>query len=251
FKKSIGMILFFLLFSSAKAGNNNIILDSANAAYAKGNFDKAIKLYTSIVDQNIESPELYFNLGNAYYKTNNVGLAVLNYERARKLAPGDEDILTNLKLANQRIEDKIESAPQLFLTEWKNGIIDLMSERSWSYLCIFSLCITLVLIAIFILSANTAYKKSGFFGGTAVGILTIVLFFIAQQKYNHTIKSDEAIITSASVTVTGSPNEKGTKLFILHAGTKVVVTEEGDEWTEVKIANGNVGWVKTTTITTI
>ena len=251
FKKSIGSILFVLFFSAAIAADNTIIIDSANAAYAKGNYDKAIKLYSSVADQNVESAELYFNLGNSYYKSNDLGLAILNYERAKKLAQNDDDILTNLKLANQKIEDRIEAAPELFLTEWKNGIVDLMNERSWSWLCIFMLCISLILIGVFILSPNSGSKKMGFFGGVISAILTILIFFIAQQKYDKTINSSEAIITAGSVTVTGSPNEKGTKLFILHEGTKVVVTEEGDEWTEVKIPNGNVGWLKTKTITVI
>ena len=251
YKKSIAVIVLIFLCLAVNATENNIVLDSANTAYSKGNYDKAIKLYTSIGNQNIESSELYFNLGNAYYKTNSIGLAILNYERAKKLAPNDDDILTNLKLANQKTEDKIESAPQLFLTEWKNGIIDMMSEKGWSYFCIFALSISLILIAMFILSANPRLKKIGFFGGVIGGIMTISIFFIALQKYNHTINNNEAITTSASVTVTGSPDEKGTKLFILHEGTKVTVVEEMGDWTEVKIANGNVGWLKTKMITTI
>jgi tetratricopeptide (TPR) repeat protein len=250
-KKSIGMLIFIFFSVFACASENNVILDSANAAYSNGNFEKAIKLYSSIVDQNLESPELYFNLGNAYYKTNNIGAAVLNYERAKKLAPNDEDILTNLKFANQKTEDKIESAPQLFLTEWKNGLIDLMSEKGWSCLCIFTFCISLILIAMFVLSGNSGNKKAGFFGGATTGIITVIIFFMAQCKYEHTINSDEAIITSPSVTVNGSPNEKGTKLFILHEGTKVIITQEEADWTEVKIANGNVGWLKTKTLTII
>ena len=251
FKKSMGLLLFIMLFSLATAGSNNVTFDSANAAYAKGNYDKAIKLYTSVIDKDLESSELYFNLGNAYYKTNNIGLAILNYERAKKLSPNDEDILTNLKLANQKTEDKIESAPQLFLTEWKNGLIDIMSERGWSWFCIFLLCLSLIFISFFILSGNQRAKKFGFFSGGLTFIMTIAIFFIAQQKYEHTIKNDTAIVTSASVTVTGSPDEKGTKLFILHEGTKVLVTEENGEWTEVKIANGNVGWIKSSQLKNI
>jgi tetratricopeptide (TPR) repeat protein len=251
FKKSIGVILFLLIITFANARDLSKAIDSANTAYSKGYYDKAIKLYTTITDANKESAEIYFNLGNAYFKTNNIGLAILNYERAKKLAPNDEDILTNLKFANQKTEDKIENAPQLFLTEWKNGFIDIMNEKSWSLLCISSLCIALLFITLFITSSNSSSKKFGFYLGITVGLLSIILFFIAQQKYNHSLKSDEAIITSTSVTISGSPNEKGTKLFILHEGTKVIITQESDDWTEVKIANGNVGWLKTSELKSI
>ena len=241
---SVAFLLLIFIASSAKADENIAAFDSANASYAKGNFDKAIKLYESITKKNLEAPEIYFNLGNAYYKTNNVGYAILNYERAKKLAPDDEDIATNLKLASQRTEDKIEAAPRMFLTDWKNGIIDIMNEKAWSLVCILFVLLSFAMISIYIVSRNEGFKKMGFFGGLISGALTIIIFFIAQQKYESTKNSSDAIIIAGSVTVTGSPNDKGTKLFILHEGTKVIITDESADWTEIKIANGNVGWIK-------
>jgi len=87
-------------------------------------------------------------------------------------------------------------------------------------------------------------KQFGFFGGTTLTIFSIATFFIAEHKYNTTKNSSEAIIISPAITVTGSPNEKGTKLFILHEGTKVNITQEDVNWAEIKIANGNTGWIK-------
>lgn len=242
--------LVFIGFS-AKANESSIVFDSANAAYSKGDFSKAIELYEGIVNKGLESSELYFNIGNAYFKSNNIALAILYYERAKKLNPSDEDITVNLKLANQKVEDKIEAAPQLFLTQWKNGIVDLMSEKAWSIFCIILLAIALILFSIFITSGNRSLKQAGFFGGMVLIISAFVTLFIAQQKYTQTKYNSDAIITSASVTVMGSPSEKGTKLFILHEGIKVNVTQENDGWSEIKIANGNVGWVKGKDVTAI
>ncbi len=229
---------------TSAANDNKIAFDSANACYAKGDYEKAIKQYESILNNNFSSAELYYNLGNAYYKTNNIGFAILNYERAKKLNPLEDDLLTNLKLANQKTEDKIEAAPKLFLTEWKSGIIDIFSEKGWSSLCIICFTVSLLLISVYFLTFNNRSKKLGFFGGCIFFIITIILFFIAQQKNEQTINSVEAIITAPTATVTGSPNEKGTKLFILHEGTKAVITQDQGIWTEIKIANGNVGWIK-------
>ncbi len=242
----IVLTFFFAFFIciTTFADNSTIVFDSANASYAKGNFEKAIEQYESLIENNFVSSELYFNLGNAYYKTNNVGLAILNYERAKKINPDDEDLITNLKLANQKTEDKIDAAPQLFLSEWKDGIINIFNEKDWSIICILLFSISLLLFGIYILSYNNALKKLGFFGGTLISLATICIFFIAQNKYELTKNSADAIVISATATITGSPNEKGTKLFILHEGTKVVVTQEANEWTEIKIANGNVGWIK-------
>jgi hypothetical protein len=170
---------------------------------------------------------------------------VLNYERAKRLAPDDEDLAANLKMALQRTEDRIDKAPELFIKEWKNNVTGLMNEKSWSLLCIGALCITLLLFSMYIVSRSTGLRKTGFFGGSILFIVTVVLFFVAKNKYELTVNSAEAVITSGSVTVNGSPDEKGTKLFILHEGTKVTVQQESEGWTEIRIANGNVGWVKT------
>ena len=239
------LALFFIaLFSFVKAGENNVLLDSAGAAYSKGEYTKAAKFYETVLSSGQEAPEVYFNLGNAYYKSNNIALAILNYERAVKLEPDNEDFNFNLKLANQRIEDKIDEAPQMFLTQWKNAIVSLMTEKGWSQLCIALVFFSLALFALFIAAQQRALKQLGFFGGVVLAILCVSTFFIAKHKYNLTINGKEAVITAPSITVTGSPSEKGTKLFIIHEGTKVKVTQEDTDWVEIKIANGNTGWIK-------
>lgn len=252
----IGMIkkavfLLFIVFTSLGKASENTTMDSANLDYSKGNYENAIKIYERIINKDLEAPELYFNLGNAYYKSNNIAYAILNYERAKKMDPDNEDILVNLKFANQKIEDKIDVAPQLFLTEWKDDIIHLMTEKAWSMLCIVSLAIAFLLFGLYVSSTNKTIQQIGFFGGIFLILASVFLFFIAKDKYTTTKYSSDAIITSASVTATGSPNEKGTKLFILHEGTKVSITQEDGIWTEIKIANGNVGWVKSESLTSI
>ncbi len=245
FRQRIYSFLFFIAFCPAlNAAGNNPLLDSGNAAYAKGEYTKAAKFYETILAGGQEAGDVYFNLGNAYYKSNNIALAILNYERAVKLNPDNEDYQFNLKLANQRIEDKIDEAPQLFLTEWKNGIAGLMTERGWSQLCVVLIVVSLALFALFISASSRGLKQVGFFGGSVMVILSISTFFIAKNTYSLTVNGTSAVITAPSITVTGSPNEKGTKLFIIHEGTKVNITQEDTDWVEIKIANGNTGWVK-------
>jgi tetratricopeptide (TPR) repeat protein len=247
------LIIFLFLFSSAliKADEQKVAFDSANSAYAAGRYEEAIKMYEQILDAGMESAGLYFNLGNAYFKTNNIGLAILNYERAKKLDPDDEDIQENLKLANQKTEDKIEAAPQLFLSQWEDNITDTMNEKEWSILLISCIIISLLLFSMYLFGSGKGTRQTGFFGGIVIMILAICCFFMAKSKYNSTISSDSAIIIAAAVTVNGSPSEKGTKLFILHEGTKVRITEKDQDWIEIKIANGNVGWVKSSVLAEI
>lgn len=244
--KFIVVLIFLFASVGLNANESHELWDSANAAYSKGAYTKAAMLYDSIIKDGRVAPELYFNLGNAYYKSNNIALAILNYERAVKMQPDNEDYNFNLKLANQRIEDKIDIAPQLFLTQWKNSLLNLMSESGWSLWCIVSIIIALVLFGLFITSYSSGLKQLGFFGGVLFICVGIASFFLAKNKYDNTINSSQAIVTAPSITVTGSPSDKGTKLFILHEGTKVNVSGEEDEWIEISIANGNTGWIKKT-----
>lgn len=223
--------------------DNNTLFENANQQYSKGNYDKAIELYKSILNNNVESSEVYFNLGNAYYKTNKIGWAILNYEKAKKLSPQDEDIETNLALANLKTEDKIDALPQLFIYNWLDNITDSMSEKSWSVLCIVVVIVSLVLFVIYFLSVTINTKKVFFYLASFSMVIAICLFFFAQHSYHQIKNSVQAIIVSPTTTINGSPTEKSTKLFILHEGTKVSVTDEDNAWVEIKLANGNVGWV--------
>lgn len=238
------ILLFIFIIGRLQAADQKAVFDSANANYAKGNYEAAIRQYESILAAEKESFALYYNLGNAYYKKNNLGLAILNYERAKKLQPADEDISVNLKLADLKTEDKIEAAPQLFLTEWQNGLLDVLTEKEWSMLLITSITAGLCLFALYLLSGNYVLKQIGFFGGCALIVLSFAAFYMAKNKYSAAINNSSGIITSASAAVMAAPSEKGTKLFILHEGSKVKITEIQNEWTEIKIANGNVGWIK-------
>ena len=239
------ILLVCVLFSiRLSASDYAITFANANTAYAKKDYAKAIELYESIVADNQQASSLFFNLGNAYFQTGDFAHAILNYERAKKLNPDDEDILINLKSANQKIEDKIEVAPALFLVTLKEKLITLLSEKSWSLLCILFLVLGAILIGIFISSTHYLLKKAGFYLGSGSLILFIATFFIAKSSYNAARLHNEAIVTVASVTVYGSPSDSSTKLFILHKGSKVVIRDENEGWMEIKIANDNVGWIK-------
>jgi tetratricopeptide (TPR) repeat protein len=243
-KLLVPLILLLFLSLSIYANENKLAFDNANANYAKKDYDKAILLYENILKDNLESAALYYNLGNAYYQKNEFAKAILNYERAKKIAPTDADILNNLKLANQKIEDKLEAAPEFFLFQWKNMLFTLMNEKSWSITCIIMLYFTCLFFAGYFISKNILIKQIGFYSGAGLLVMTIVTFFIAKHAYINSKSSSEAIILSSSVTITGSPSENSKKLFILHAGSKVSITKEEENWFEITISNGNVGWIK-------
>jgi len=245
--------LFVLLFITPWQlyAQEQALYDSANAAYARADYQKAIELYDSILASGKVSAQVYYNLGNAYLKINRIGLSILNYERAKRLNPTDDDILYNLKIANQRTDDKIDEAPQLFLSQWKKGITRLMSEKAWSIISIVFFFLSLVFIFLYISATSKLQKQIGFFIGLFFLLSSLCFVFIAQQSYQIELDKSEAIIITPSVTVVSSPTQAATKIFIIHEGTKVNVLEKMDDWMEVKIANGNTGWVKSNQLISI
>jgi tetratricopeptide (TPR) repeat protein len=148
-------LLFFITCSlSVNAGNSSPLLDSANIAYAKKDFTRAISLYEKELSLDQEAPELYYNLGNAYFKNNNIPMAILNYERAKKLKPEDEDLEVNLKLANQQIADKMDGAEIHFLSVWKNRMLNTCSERAWSLWSIGAWVAGIAFLSLYFLSSR-------------------------------------------------------------------------------------------------
>ncbi|MBI4930245.1 MAG: hypothetical protein HY841_05745 [Bacteroidetes bacterium] len=236
-----------LLFSLQGRGNSiapTVLLDSANSAYSKGNFEKAVQYYEGIVSLGYESPEVYFNLGNAYYKTDKTGMSILNYERAKKLSPYDEDIAFNLKLASQRTLDKIEPAPILFLEDWWNNLKSMHSEKTWGNRSIVCFALFLFFLGVFITSGRTFNKQFGFWLALVFFLFSTITFSISRSRYKDITEKDSAVILSSSTEIKNAPAESGTKLFILHEGTKVFSSETNGDWVKVEVSSDKVGWVK-------
>jgi len=217
--------------------------DQANTLYRNGKFQEAATLYEQIIKNGYESPELYFNLGNSAFKLNNIPGAILAYERARRLAPHDEDIAYNLRLANLRIVDKIEPIPQLFLLEWWRGFLSFFTADRWAMLAIILFWGMAILGGVVVMSRSFAVRRvAGLVSGLCfvLGALAIVSEF-QRDRIEH---SDAmAIVTSPSVSVKSAPDAASTDLFVLHEGLKVEIMDGLGEWKKVRLADGKVGWL--------
>ena len=238
------LFFFCLLCALSFASHPTAVLDSANAAYAKGNFQGAAEGYEKILTSGYESPDVYFNLGNAYYKLDQTGKSILNYERAKKRSPRDEDVAYNLKLANQRTLDKIEPAPKLFLDEWWETLRAGQSERTWALRSTGCFVLFLFFLGVFIISSHSLNKQFGFWLGILFLACTLVTFSIARSRYHEMASPDAAIVLSSSAEVKNAPAETGTKLFILHEGAKAGVSETRGDWVRIGLSSDKVGWVK-------
>ncbi len=247
------LILFCCgIFNPAHARNGDYIpMDSANEAYIHGDYAKAITFYQKFINIGIQSAQAYYNLGNCYYKTNEIPKAILYYEKAEKLAPDDQDIQFNLQLANQKITDRLPADAPLFLTTGWKQFVNRYTEKQWALACIWLLCCSLFLFALYLFFSRLILKKISFWAALVVLFFCFFTFWLANIQYDALNSHDTAIVMSASVTVKGAPEDKATSLFVIHEGTKVAIVKNEGEWTEVKLPNGNQGWLNSSDISAI
>lgn len=240
------LLILVLLFASfnTKADENLLLMEQANKYYDDGELIPAIETYNTILNNGFESAPLYFNLGNAYFKVNNLPMAILNYERAKKIAPYDPDILNNLELANSRIVDKIEPLPEFFVFEWWRMIVNMRSLDQWAWISVSSFLSFLLFTLIFLLSRKIWLRKFGFWFGIVLLVVFSTSFTLANQQYKWFRQQADAIVFTPTVTVKSSPRDNSTDIFVIHEGIKVKITNQLGEWFEVRIADGSKGWIK-------
>lgn len=246
-KKLITTFILLCAFLAMKAEPSDS-LQKANEYYVAEEFPKAITLYENILNEGYESAALYFNLGNAYYKNGILTSAILNYERAKLLAPNDEDIQFNLDLVNQFVVDKIEPLPRPFFVNWWQSLINLHTSNDWALISIAAFIVTLFFAVVYIFSRSVGLKKLGFTLAIIFLIASLFAFGFSGSQKMKIINRHHAIILSPTVTVKASPAESGTPLFVIHEGLKVEITEELGDWFEIKLADGNSGWLLKSTL---
>ena len=239
--KATTIVLLLLLFP---LGASAVTKAEADSAYVRGEYQQAITDYEALLKQG-GSAELYYNLGNAYYRTENITKAVLNYERALLLSPGDPDIRFNLQIARSKTIDKIVPESEMFFITWYHALVNLMSVDAWARMALISLALVIMLLLVYLFASRIWLRKVGFFGGILLLIVFVLSNLFAWQQKQNLLFRKGAIITASSVTVKSTPAKNGTDLFILHEGTKVNITDGSMRgWLEIRIADGKEGWIE-------
>ena len=223
----------------------------ADSAYVRGEYQQAINDYEALLKQGA-SADLYYNLGNAYYRTENIPQAILNYERALLLSPGDRDIRFNLQIARSKTFDKIVPESEMFFVTWYRSLVSMMSVDGWARTALIALGLTIILLLVYLFSDKLWLRKVGFFGGVALLLVFLAGNLFAWQQKQDLLNRKGAIIFAPAVTVKSTPAANGTDLFILHEGTKVTITDGSmKDWKEIRIADGKEGWIETKLIKVI
>lgn len=231
--------------------NNTQLWEKANAFYTTGDYQQAISNYEQILRTGQESAKLYFNLGNAYYKAKNINQAILNFERAKVLAPNDENIDFNIKMANQFVVTSIEPLPQPFFIRWRNSVVNMYPSDKWSVISIISFILFLGLIGLFIFSRNVSVRRISFLCGIFMVIFSGFTYSFASKQKKKIMERNSAIVFCPRVTVKSAPSQTGTDLFLIYEGLKVDITDSIGNWKEIKLADGNEGWLQDSCIVKI
>ena len=246
--KKIYFSLLFV-FASVLAYGQETTKAQADSAYINNDYANAVYLYEDILANQGESADIYYNLGNSYYKMDNIAKAILNYEKALMLNPGNGDIRFNLELAQSKTVDKVTPMSEVFLVTWMKSLTNTMSEHGWSKLAIASFILTLLGLVLYFFSKKIAMKKIGFISALCLMLVCILANVFASSQKSKAQSHSSAIIMEPSVTVKSTPNEGGTELFILHEGRKVMIKDNTmREWKEIQLEDGNAGWVPASVI---
>ena len=232
------LTLILSLFFTCNSFAGEQLFSQGNSEYANKNYSAAISLYDSILTKELESSELYYNLGNCHYKAQDWANAIWHFEKSLQLEK-NEKATHNLELAKLKIIDRIEALPQLFYKKWWTNLTQIFSTKTWQILAL--LCVGFVLL-LQLLKQFTPTKNKLF--SHFLHTSAVVLLLITHSSYTQNFVKKEAIIFTSSVVVNSAPTTNSTNLFSLHSGSKIEILDTIGEWINIKIANGSSGWIK-------
>lgn len=239
-------ILFLLVVCVTCFGfsQNKQLFEEANALYNDGKYAEAIDKYETILESEQHSAELYFNLGNANYKLNNVAPSIYYYEKALLLNPDDEDIKNNLAgYAQNMTVDAIETVPQVGFARIINNVVNTFSTDAWAKMAITGVLIFVILFLLYHFSYATSKKRIAFVVSLISLIFACFSVAMAFQKESLDHKDNPAIVFAKESRVKSEANKTSEEVFRLHEGTKVQVLETYDDWYKIELSDKSTGWI--------
>ncbi len=247
-KKFLINVVAILLLSSnlfyAQTPTGESLFEKGNEAYNEGDFGKAVALYEKTLKKGQHSAALYFNLGNAYYRLNNIAESIFYFEKAKLLDPNSEAIKINSAFAQNMTIDAIEPLPESQLLKLQNKILNLLSLNSWGKFAVVLIWLFVILFLGYIFLSSPVIKRSLFFSALLVALCFMGIMALGIIKNQQEQSRHDAILFSNQIDVWSEPNAQGELLFTLHEGTKVEWLDTLENWYKIRIANGSEGWIK-------
>lgn len=242
-KRLIFIIIICLNNNGLAKENDNLleVFKAANNLYEKANYAGAIEKYQNLIEQGVKNKTVYYNLGNGYYKSDKLGLAILNYKKAYKLSPRDRNIMANLTFVRERVVDQVKYEGPLPQTIWEE-IVSTLTLNEWIMLCSVLYLLFMSLSIFCVLKSRGSSRTAHFYRNLVFIILCIAaIFFISSYLTN---KQLEAVVIADEVDVRNGPGENYSKGFVLHEGTEVYVENDSGNWLEISLPNGLKGWIE-------
>lgn len=238
-------ILFLFLFTicSVTAQNVDELFNNANELYKNEKFEQAIELYKKIESKGFISSELYYNLGNSYYKLNKVGPTIYYYEKSLQLNPLNEDVQNNLVFAKRLALDNIEELPKTVFQKFNANYLQQLSYNQWAIVAVVFCFLGSLFFLFFYLSQRPSRKRTFFVISIFSFFFLIISFFITLNQYSFAKKNKLAIVFAEETEVRNAPTLNSEEVFTLHEGTKVTVLDAIDNWKKIKLADGKIGWI--------
>ncbi len=234
----------FLSGNHPVAAQTDIFFQEANQFYQDGFYLKAIESYQKILDEGYESGSVYYNMGNCYYKMRDIGHAILYYERAKRLIPGDEDLKANLALANLSVVDQITPQSEFIFFRIVRWFVHILPRSTLVGVVITTYLVTISSLIMWIVTKKRMLQLTGFRLGVLFGILFLVFGLSLIGNIRESETRIEAVVLVDKVDALSAPGEEGIEVFSLHEGTKVTLDQTSGEWVEIVLADAKVGWMK-------
>jgi tetratricopeptide (TPR) repeat protein len=225
-----------------------VMMKQANEMYRNGKYDSSIVAYKQIEKEGYEGASLYYNLGNSFFRIGKVGYSILNYEKALKLSPTDEDVKHNLAFANISTLDKIQPLPEFFLFVWWDSMLSYFTVNSWTYIVYSFFILLLIFISLYFFVRTIFQQKLVLFSGLGILVILALTISLLIVKINREQTMISGVVVEQSVTAKTSPDSKSGDAFIIHEGLKVNLEDKLDQWIKIKLADGKIGWVENNSV---
>lgn len=237
----IAIFIFMAFVVKASPLENDMA--KANAAYRAADYQKAVQLYERIL-KTAPSVEVYYNLGNSYYRIENIPMAILYYEKAVRLSPLNADIVHNIDIARSKTIDKLPPESEFFIVQWYKYMQSVLTIDAWANTALCALVISLLLFLAYLFMDNMFVRRCSFY----FSLLSLFVFIFANicawQRKSVLSSHDAAIVISGTASVKVSPTAKAAEAFLLHEGSKVHITDTDMEgWLGIRLSDGREGWI--------
>lgn len=247
--KKLVLLLFLSLIQFTISAND--IFEAANEKYQAGDFDAAIQQYEQLIAEGYLVAELHYNLGSAYFRKNDLTNAVLHFEKAAVLNPGDSNTEYNLELVKSKLPDQFEVIPDFFMSRWRNSLQDLFRPNTWGILGLLLLWTGIAGLIVWFKGNSRELRKQGFTAGILLLIVSLLPFFLGFGAAKKRANSQRAVVMVSETPLKSAPDELSEEVLLLHGGTTLSILDQIGDWKKIRLSNGEEGWLETTSLEVI